>query len=212
MPRKSAPRLTIAVDLDDVLGDFARAFVDYSNQKWGTKLEPDDWTEHLIELWRVDEAEAQRRVEFIHANPGQILNKIKHDSSAVKILQKLSHQYKLVIVTSRRRILEKETLLFVNRYFRGIFQDVHFAGIWDDLDKPLSERLNLTKAEIVSQIGAGYLIDDQPKHCIAAADAGIKALLFGDYKWNRDIKLQTNMVRVKNWTEVWAYFNAEGWR
>jgi uncharacterized HAD superfamily protein len=65
----------------------------------------------------------------------------------------------------------------------------------------------MTKTKILAEIGANYLIDDQPKHCIAAAEAGITALLFGDYKWNKDIELKTNMVRVKNWQEVTEYFD-----
>ena len=64
----------------------------------------------------------------------------------------------------------------------------------------------MTKAEICAEIGADYLVDDQPKHCLAAAKAGIKTILFGDYKWNRDTKLMPNMVRAKNWQEVLEYF------
>jgi len=81
--------------------------------------------------------------------------------------------------------------------------------MWDRTDLHILERLKGTKNDVIKQIGADYLIDDQPKHCIAAAKAGIKTVLFGDYKWNRDLKLRKNMVRARNWQEVLEYFNGQ---
>jgi len=111
------------------------------------------------------------------------------------------------VVTSRRREASKDTIDWIKRHFGDVFEEIHFAGIWDNLDGNVLEKLKLDKTEICKQIGADYLIDDQPKHCIAAADAGIKALLFGDYKWNRNTKLKTGMTRVNNWQEVLEYFD-----
>ncbi|HLA48993.1 MAG TPA: hypothetical protein VJY84_00415, partial [Candidatus Saccharimonadales bacterium] len=65
------------------------------------------------------------------------------------------------------------------------------------------------KAEVCREIGADYLVDDQPKHCLAAADAGITALLFGDYKWTRVNNLPKNVIKVRNWPAVLEYFNAK---
>ena len=39
----------------------------------------------------------------------------------------------------------------------------------------------LTKGMLAKEIKADYLIDDQLKHCSAAAELGIPALLFGVY-------------------------------
>jgi FMN phosphatase YigB (HAD superfamily) len=207
---KTASKRTIAVDVDDVLAAFAKGFTDYSNKKWGTHLVPDDYDEHWGVMWRIDEQEAVKRGEEIHANASGILMSLAHNPEAKGVLVELSKRHKLVIVTSRRRAVQKDTLEWVDRYFKGIFDEVHFAGIWDDDNRDLNLRLKATKAEIIKQIGADYLIDDQPKHCIAAAEAGIKALLFGDYRWTRGVKLRPNMTKVKNWQEVLEYFDATG--
>lgn len=47
-------RLTIAVDIDDVLADNAAGFVTFSNERWGTNLTPDDYGEHWVKVWQVD--------------------------------------------------------------------------------------------------------------------------------------------------------------
>lgn len=53
-------------------------------------------------------------------------------------------------------------------------------------------------------------IDDQLKHCQAAASLGIKAVLLGDYPWNRTEKLPSGVTRCKDWPAVLEYFNERG--
>lgn len=200
-------RETIAVDIDDVLSAFARGFTDFSNKKWGTNLEPDDYNEHWAVVWGIDEQEAKKRGDVIHKNASEIISGLSHDPNARRVLVELAKKYNLVIVTSRRRAIQKDTLEWLNNHFKGIFLEIHFAGIWDDLEKPLEERIKATKADVIKQIGANYLVDDQPKHCFAATEAGITSVLFGDYRWNRDVKLRKNMFRAKTWQEVLEFFH-----
>ncbi|MBI2285824.1 hypothetical protein HYU82_03300 [Candidatus Saccharibacteria bacterium] len=201
-------RKTIAVDIDDVLAANAEAFIDYSNRKWGTRLTVDDFTEHWAEMWRVDYEEENRRSKEFHKS-GIFIN-YRSDREAKPVLKELSKDYKLVVATSRHQVIYTETLKWIEKNFKDVFTEVHFAGMWDDWEKHTLDKLKITKAEICKQIGADYLIDDQPKHCFAAAEAGITSLLFGDYRWNRNVKLRKNTVRVKNWREVLEYFNDKG--
>lgn len=205
--QKTANRKTIAVDIDEVLAAFAESFVEFSNRRWGTHLTVDDWTEHWAEMWGVDYEEEKRRAIEIRGSD-MFLN-FRHSSEAKPVLQALKENHNLVIVTSRHRSIANQTTDWIDKHFNGLFDDIHFAGIWDDLEKPTAEKMKATKAEILTEIGADYLIDDQPKHCLAAAGAGITAVLFGDYKWNRETKLVKNMVRAKNWQEVLEFFHAE---
>jgi uncharacterized HAD superfamily protein len=201
---KLATKPVIAVDIDDVLGLSADEFIKYTNKKWGTNLSIEDYDEHWGKVWKIDnQQEAERRShEYIqYANP-----LVKKNPDALKILSQLSKNHKLVIATSRRLQYQNETRDWLQTHFGNLFGEIHYAKIWDEVTK---ERIAATKTEILSQIGADYLIDDQPKHCIGAAKVGIKAILFGDYAWNRDIKLQPNMVRAKNWQKVLEYFERE---
>lgn len=194
---------TIAVDVDDVIAAHAPAFIEYSNKKWGTSLSIDDYTDHWAELWGVDEAETKKRIDEYHASG--MFGKYGTVEDADRVLRKLKKNYKLVVVTARQRSLQKDTIDWITKNFSDIFDEIHFAGIWD---KPMEQALKLNKTDLVQQIGAEYLIEDQLKYAVPAADAGIKVLLFGDFPWNKLDKLPTNMTRVNDWQEVLEYFGA----
>jgi 5'(3')-deoxyribonucleotidase len=201
-------RKIIAVDIDDVLAISATGFVRFSNERWGTNLTMDDYDEHWAKMWKVDHEEEVRRSRVVHKK--EVFLHFDAITEAKPVLESLAVNYKLVIATSRIRSLEKGTLEWVKRNFGDIMSEYHSAGIWDDIERDSHEKVKITKGEIVRQIGADYLIDDHPKHCYAAAEAGITSIVFGDYKWNRDVKLGPNMVRAKNWQEVLEYFDAAG--
>ncbi len=205
---KPAVKPIIAVDIDEVLAAFAESFADFSNKKWETNLKPENWTEHWAQIWKVDFEETSKRAEIIYKS--NVFTRAEHLPTAKEVLRALSKKYKLVIVTSRHRAVSKDTIDWVETHFSNLFKEIHFSGIYDDIEKHPLDRLKATKAEVCKQIGADYLIDDTPKHCIAAAEAGITSLLFGDYKWNRDVRLRSRIVRAKNWAEVLEYFNAKG--
>lgn len=199
---------TIAIDIDDVLSHSAEGFVAFSNERWGMQLSPDDYHEEWEVVWGVSLEEAlQRSIEFITSGAfGEFLPR----EAALPVLKRLAKHYKLVVLTSRRSILKPETDQWIERHFPGIFSEVHYAGIWDrDLThETVSQAITHTKAELCRELGADYLIDDQPKHCVGAAEAGIKSILFGDYKWSRDLKvLPAHVVRAHHWDEVAEYFH-----
>jgi uncharacterized HAD superfamily protein len=193
---------TIAVHIDEVLADSAADFIAYSNKKWGTNLSIDDFSEHWAQMWQLDHEKVKAREQAIF-NSG-IHIKYKTIDQSLEVLSKLAGDYKLVTITSRSSVLEPTTQEWLDKHYRGIFKEAYFSGIYD---KPHPNRHRFTKANLLKSISADYLIDDQPKHCFAAAELGIKSILFGDYKWNRDIKLPKGVVRVKTWPEVAEYFN-----
>lgn len=199
-------RQTIAVDIDDVLSNFAQELIDISNKKWGTNLTLDDYTEHWGEMWKVDEKTVKKRSDELHS--GSLALSLKHVPDARPVLKKLSRNYNLVLVTSRRRLITEETKIWIDKFFKEVFDDLHFTGFYDTKEHA-SLQIQGTKVEILKQINANYLIDDQPKHCLAAAKAGVVSVLYGEYPWNENVTLTKNMVRAKNWQEVLEYFDAE---
>lgn len=194
----------IAIDIDDVLADQAEAFLEYSNKTWGTQLKLDDYTEHLVELWSISLEEVERRAQQYHQSG--TMRQFRHKSEALPILKALKHKYDLVVVTSRRLQVKDETLDWINEHFSDVFSDIHFAGFFDTLDH---DKWKMTKADIVRQIGASYLIDDQLKHCYATADVGIETILFGEYHWNTVETLPPRVYRCANWTAVGDYFGSK---
>lgn len=191
----------IAVDLDDTLAASAKGLIGYSNQKWNLQLTLDHYSENWAEMWGVSLEEAIRRGEDFHKSDSiawyqAIANKA--------VLKRLSARYDLVVLTSRRVVLRDVTTSWIARNYPDIFANVHFAGIWDDVnaDDALA-RLAHTKAEICRLLNVDILIDDQPKHCMGAAQAGIRSILFGDYPWNRDNTIgHENLSRALTWADM----------
>lgn len=197
---------TIAIDLDDVLAINIPAFVRFSNQKWGMNLTIEDYEEDWMKTWQVDIDGLEERARVIEK---EFWHTLEHSKEAVPILNGLAKRYKLVVATSRRRAVGKTTADWIDKYFAGIFEEIHHAGIFDVNDaSEYAEASKKTKAWLCQEIGADYLIDDHPKHCIGASAIGVKAILFGNYPWNRGVKLPDNVVRLKNWRQIGVYFNA----
>jgi len=193
-------RLKIAVDVDDVLAENAAGFVAFSNQRWDTSLTIDDYDEHWAKLWQdVDDIEARRRADEFHCSG--VVRGYGYIKGGYEALTRLSRHHQLVVVTSRRLQIKADTLAWIDKYFPGMFTKdmVYFAGIWD---KVTAESHMLTKANLIDRIDADVLIDDQLKHCLAVAETGRQALLFGDYKWNRSDFLPYQVRRCFDWASV----------
>lgn len=198
---------TIAVDIDDVLAANAEGFVQFSNQRWGTHLKVDDFTENWAEMWQVEHDEwINRRKAIIES---KVHMTYRFFDEAKPILKQLGNKYKLVVVSSRSKQISADTTEWLKKEYGKLFSEYHYAKIWDDMDRPIHEKIKLTKKEVLQQVGADFLIDDQAKHCIAAAEAGIESLLFGDYSWNKSVKLPPGVTRVKSWAEVLEHFDAK---
>lgn len=196
----------IAVDLDDVLSNSAASFIAFGNERWGLNLTLEDYSEHLSEMWKVEEHEAEKRILEFH-NSG-VTTDYSPDTVASAVLAELAKKYELVITTSRRREIEPLTRQWLEKHYGGIFTDVRFAGIWD-VEGGKAERMHMTKATLCQEIGASYLIDDQPKHCKGAADSGLIGIVFGEYPWNSDVKPSKGIVRAKDWEQVLEFFNGQ---
>jgi uncharacterized HAD superfamily protein len=193
----------IAVDIDDVLAASATGFIDWTNKKFGTHLTIEDYDEHWATVWKVERAEADRLSDEYHGSG--YANDFAIFGEAKEVLEELKQRFTLILVTSRKRVLQKLTEEWINKHFPNIFRDCVFCGFYD---VPEVYGIHLTKTDFLKNIQADYFIDDQLKHVESAAEAGIPALLFGDYLWNRKDNLHKNIVRVKNWREVFEYFKS----
>ena len=193
----------IAIDVDDVLAAAAPALVAFSNERWGTHLTIDDVSEHWADMWQIDLSETARRFDAYVASG--IIKTYESMDAARETLLTLKKRYRLAVVTSRSRSLEADTVAWLEQHFAGVFSEVHFSGIYE---AGLSEETVLhTKAAVFQRIGASYVVDDQLKHCLAAAEVGIPTVLFGDYKWNRQKTLPKLVTRCKDWATVREYFD-----
>lgn len=193
----------VAVDVDDVLADNAAGFIAFSNKRWGMSLTLEDYEEDWAAVWGTDPEETDRRaLEFLKSGS---LAQYEHYPEARATLQHMAQSFELVVVTSRRTFLKPETDAWLERCFPGVFSATYYAGIWDS---PHEASRAATKTDILVSIKAQYLIDDQLKHCFAAAQQGVQAVLYGDYKWNRsEADMPHGVHPAKGWDDVERYFD-----
>jgi 5'(3')-deoxyribonucleotidase len=193
---------TIAVDIDDVLASSADEWVRHTNELWGTNLTIEDFDENWGAMWQVDHDEMKRRRDILFEN--RVVRDFPPQQQAMATLKQLSDHYRLIVTSSRNSDIRQDTLDWLNEHYADVFEEIHLSGIYDTGKE---DAHTLTKRELLERVGADYLIDDQPKHCIAAAEAGLVGILFGEYAWNRDVELPSGVVRCKDWPAVQAYFD-----
>ena len=197
-------RRLIAIDLDDVVVRFCPAFCEYANRKWGAEIHPGVYTEDWEKMFGIDVMEWQRRSDEALKDL-EFYDGLTIIDGARQKLEMLCKDYDVVAVTSRHVVTKQITQSWLQRHLPGLVNDVHFLGAYEVNDGHSHKK---TKDEICLRLGASYLIDDQPKHVLKCAQAGIGAILFGDYSWNRAVEVDDGVRRAANWDEVYDIVNS----
>jgi uncharacterized HAD superfamily protein len=190
---------TIAIDIDNVLAASAESFVVISNRLFGDHITVADFNEDWQKMWGVDHEEAERRGEVLRENKYQ--KDYSPVNGAMLAINELGKKYKLVLVTSRRKFAEELTRNWLKQHFEYHFDKIVFADFWDDAKNSKDGHLR-HKGDLFTQVGADFVIDDQLKHCVAAAEQDVQAILFGDYSWNQTDELPDGIIRCKGWPDV----------
>jgi len=197
---KPATKPLIAVDFDDVLFLHYELLAEYFLKTYKLDL-------NLITLQRDMMPQLQRhtdlsREKIVHDVERFLLSpdhQPKPLPDAAVVISRLKPHYRLAIVTARADFIREQTIEWAQTHYPSFFDDVVFARMlrWGDGPKVI-------KTELLQDMGADILIDDSPRHCIQAAEMGVRAILFGDAPWNKVNSLPEKVVRAKNWREVEA--------
>ena len=191
-------KAVLAVDFDDVIAGFNRAFVQYHNEHFGTAISYEGiYTYDMATLYDTDNQTIHQRVmEFCH----QHHDRIEPIEGAIESLCKLKKRYQLQIVTSRCESIEAVTRRWNYRLIDKLFSDAHFTN---GFASKYPERKR-SKLEVCDMIRAVALIDDAVSHANeVAAGAGI-AVFLPTRPWNKDAELWDGVTRVDGWEEITA--------
>jgi uncharacterized HAD superfamily protein len=198
-------RITIAIDVDDVISSQVKPLMDFVNNNYDANLTDEDF-QQPGEYWGYyrmvladNPEEAQRRFEHYLKEHGPVKQLI--DEDAAKALPILKENYDLHIVTSRGQDFTENTIEWLSKELPDIFKGIHFVHLWD------KEDVKATKAMVCADIGAGYLIDDNAIHCNLAAEAGVTSILFGKYGWNLGVEIHPEIIQMNSWKEILGYFD-----
>lgn len=184
-------RLVIAVDCDDVLLMTTPFFVDAYNRTFGTEVTLDVSNNSQHDVWGVDRATLEARFAQLMDTEGY--KELHPDPEEVKILQELSKNHELHVITARREHERDVTQHMLDTYLPGVFTSLELVGFHG------------SKGDVCQRLGADILIDDNARHLKDAVEKGIakeNALLFGDYVWNALNEANSGFTRCVNWTNV----------
>ena len=201
----------IAVDIDDVLSSQVDVLIAFSNERYGTNLShadfmiPGEYWGYYERVWGLGKDLGAERFQTFLREKYPLRQQI--EEKAIRAITALKKSHRLDLVTSRGADYYEPTLEWLEKHAPGLFEGVHFVDLWAG-----ETGLKTTKAKICKEIGAGYLIDDNAEHCNLAAEAGVSALLFGEFGWNLHHKLHPRVVRIADWEEVLEYFDARSRR
>lgn len=193
----------IAVDIDDVLADSMTAVMLTVNKQLGVNLQPHhyavpgDYWHYYESVWAANELS----VSFDDLDEAALKNAHLPHRGASRALSKLAKENSLIVITSRNEDWRELTEQWLDRYFPGLIDDIVFAGNREHTVKR-------TKGEVCAELGAKWLIDDNPEHCEDAAKHGVRPILFGVYGWQHTVP--SDVVHCKDWKAVQEYFDGLG--
>lgn len=192
-------RLIIAIDCDDVLVPTARHIIEDYNERFGTSVTFEhfyDTTDLTLDTWGVKTREEaiERVAEFLHSDKH---SRIAPDADTIRAVKALADRHELHLVSGRVDALKPVTEQMLQVYFPGCFQTIEHTNFIAPKSSKLARR---SKGDICKIIGADILIDDHPHHVKSVLEANVdKAILFGEYAWNRSAAMSSGMVRCKDW-------------
>ena len=199
-------RRIVAIDIDDVIAAGTDSFRRRINETMGINLTeshysvPGDYWGYYERVWEINginQADVPR---------AKIDAEMEIDQSHVPLLPgasfavaQLAKRFDIAIVTACNLNWENATLAWLTSHFGEVFIDVHFAG-------NSSGKASKSKGQLCREVGAEWLIDDNPEHCMSAIKEGLQPILFGEYGWHHDAP--PDLRKCNNWPAVLEYFDA----
>jgi len=187
--------MKIAIDIDEVLADFANPFDKYIQKKYGLTMDRNKWnTEEWWQAWGGSKTTAVGKIyEFVSSGALRKLPPIKGAKDGVRKLKEQGHE--LIIITGRAADWMDVTKIWLDKNFPSAFSQT------ESTDFHVAKGGLKTKGILARELGCDILIDDFPHYAEEAIKNGVKVLLF-DTGFNHIYKEHDDIHRVKDWEEV----------
>ena len=185
----------IGIDLDDTTFEFVTGLNVFHNEAYGTAYERHHYTTFdLQHVWGCTEDEANRRVECFFDSP--VHRTITAVLGAKEALTELTSAYEPVAITARGHRHAHLAHELIERYFSGIFGEVHFLGHHADRHAGPKK----TKGALCQELGVRFMVDDALHNAQSVGEKGIPVFLMNQ-PWNQG-ELPPNTIRVSQWSEI----------
>ena len=186
--------MKIAIDIDEVLGQFMKALIEFHNNKYKTSLKLEDFFSYKFwEVWGGTKEEAIQKVyDFHKTNYFKNIIPVKDSQESVK---KLKENNELFVITSRQNDVIEETKKWIEKYFSNTFSNIYFTNHFSQNGD------STTKKEICGSLDIDILIEDSLEYNLECIKQNRKIFLL-DYPWNKIDSLPKEITRVYSWKEI----------
>lgn len=182
----------LAVDLDEVLGQFVDSVCKWHNRLYKTSMHPSSFRSYHFSAAVPefgDQDTTARKIEEFLEGPASDTNVPGPSAEFLSILpvpgsraalEALSAEFELHVVTARSDRIAPATRTWLSEHFGSLFTSVTFTNAY----KNGVETKQITKGTVCRDMGAVCLIDDNVGYSLEASEHIPLALLFGAYSWN----------------------------
>jgi len=186
--------MKIAIDVDEVLGNFTDPMIVFLNAKFDGTLKKENLKRYRF--WKDFGLSMEDGLKLMNEfYVTDLFKNIMPIAGSIDGIKELKKKNELFVITSRqKKIVGKETEKWLDKYFRNSFNGLYFSS-----NSSFGESAN-PKHKFCKKLGADVIIEDSLYTARECASAGIKVLLL-DYPWNQGA-LHKNITRVKDWDEI----------
>lgn len=182
--------MRIGIDVDDVLFETTKNWINFYNETYNGNIKYEE--QIIYDIAETEEESTRLFDEFCRTH--HFLKMTPIDGS-IEAITKLNKEHELIVITSRRTIIEKETYNAIRTYFGTNIKQIFMTG------NHRGDKTRTTKKQICKQENCEMIIEDAYHHAIHCAENGIKVLLY-NRPWNQEKKENGKIIRVNNWKEI----------
>lgn len=201
-------KITIAIDIDDVLADSTDLLRRFVNERHAVSLQEHHyrvkgpyWGYYEM-VWRNHDINGDGIMDEFHKVYAFDQSGVAPINGAAEALARLKGRFRLIAISARAAEQQLATERWLSDKFENVFEAVSCLDV--------HRNPGLSKGEACRIAGAEYLIDDNIDHCKSALDRQIQGILFGDYGWHDDSLMPDGVVRCRDWYAVLEYFDGQG--
>ena len=183
---KKIPPRELAFDIDGVLADTFRVFVETARKQYRVPVTYEDITEYdFRKVIDIDREIAGNIIQRILDHPIEM--GIMPIEGAVKVLTLLAQEGPILLVTARPG---------KSAIYEWVTQ--HFQGVDSRLIRVKATGTHEEKIPILREQGIKYFVEDRLDTCYLLANAEVTPIVF-EQPWNRK---QHPFIRVRSWMEI----------
>lgn len=195
--------MIIATDTDECLAQYITAFCLWHNEKYGTRLKEEDFTEWDISktIGTTRQEELRRLYEFHKSTYFFAIQPVPGSVRGTKTLKERGNT--LFVTTGRQLELRVETHEWIGLYYPEVFSGIQLGN-----HHSLNNQPKKPKSEMCDELEADALIEDTLATAIECAKPGRRVLLM-NRPWNQNGKLPDGVQRVYSWEEIVEALNGK---